>query len=125
MKRERPCRLLFVYGTLMRGGERHAALASQRFLREAVTRPQYLLYDLGAYPGLVQADQEGRAVHGELYEVERGLIPRLDEMEGAPTEYRLEGVELEGESGPVFAYLYQLPTAALKLVEGGRWAPSR
>src|SRR5581483_9078394 len=108
---------------LMRGGERHAALAGQRFVREAVTRPMYLLYDLGAYPGLVRAGRDGRAVHGELYEVERGLIPRLDEMEGAPTEYRLEAVEVEGEGGPVFAYLYQLPTAALKLIEGGRWAP--
>src|SRR5262249_34091377 len=87
--------LLFVYGTLKRGGPRHHVLRGQRFVRAAVTRPKYLLFDLGAYPGLVVAEKDGRAVHGELYEVERRLIPRLDRIEGAPELYRLEPVEVE------------------------------
>jgi molybdenum cofactor cytidylyltransferase len=112
---------LFVYGTLMRGGVRHDVLRDQRFLRAAVTRPKYLLFDLGAYPGLVVAETGGRAIHGELYEVEQRLIPQLDGMEGAPELYRLEPVQIEGESGPVFSYLYKRPTEGRALREDDRW----
>ena len=112
---------LFVYGTLRRGGVRHAVLADQRFLGKAVTRPYYRLFDLGPYPGLVQASEGGQAVHGELYEVERHLVPRLDRLEGAPELYRLEPVELEAEPGPVYTYLYQLPTEDLAPCADGCW----
>jgi molybdenum cofactor cytidylyltransferase len=100
---------LFVYGTLMRGRLRHAALAGQRFLREARTKPGYLLFDLGAYPGMVATESSGREIPGELYEVDRRLIPRLDRIEGAPELFRLEPVAIEREDGTVFAYLYQKP----------------
>jgi gamma-glutamylcyclotransferase (GGCT)/AIG2-like uncharacterized protein YtfP len=113
--------LLFVYGTLMRSGPYHGALAGQRFLRAAVTRPKYLLFDLGAYPGLVLAESDGRAIHGELYEVERRLIPELDRIEGAPGLYLLGPVEIEGEAGPVYAYAYRRPTDGLPIVAGDRW----
>jgi molybdenum cofactor cytidylyltransferase len=112
---------LFVYGTLMRGGVRHGALAGQRFLREAVTRPKYLLFDLGEYPGLAVADGDGEAVHGELYEVARRLIPVLDEVEGTPDEYRLETVEIDGEAGPVLTYIYQRTVEGMPRCAGGRW----
>jgi molybdenum cofactor cytidylyltransferase len=112
---------LFVYGTLMHGGLRHDFLRGQRFLREAKTRPKYLLFNLGAYPGLVVAEKDGRAIHGELYEVERRLIPRLDMVEGAPELYRLEPVEVEGESATVAAYVYRRPTDGCVLCEDDRW----
>jgi molybdenum cofactor cytidylyltransferase len=112
---------LFVYGSLMRGGLRHVVLREQRFLREAVTRPKYLLLDLGAYPGLVAVPTGGRAIHGELYEVERRLIPSLDRIEGAPQQYRLEPLEVEGEGGPVFGYLYQCPARGLTPIDSDRW----
>ena len=73
---------LFVYGTLMRGGVRGHLLAGQRFLGEARTLPRYALFDLGAYPGMVRRDADGRAVSGELYEVAAGLIPALDPKKG-------------------------------------------
>src|SRR5207248_3399857 len=79
---------LFVYGTLKRGGCRHRLLAGQRFLGETRTRPRYALFDLGAYPGLVP-EAEGESVHGELYEVDAGLLAVLDEEEGAPELFRL------------------------------------
>jgi gamma-glutamylcyclotransferase (GGCT)/AIG2-like uncharacterized protein YtfP len=105
------CRL-FVYGTLMRGGRNHALLAGQRFLREAVTRPNYRLCEVGAYRGLVRADIDGRAIPGELYEIDRRLIRELDELEGAPDLYRLESVEIEGVEEPAYAYFYQRPVGA-------------
>jgi gamma-glutamylaminecyclotransferase len=114
---------LFVYGTLMRGGVRHVVLRGQRFLREAVTPPDYRLFDLGDYPGLVRAAQDGQAVHGELYEVDRRLIPRLDAVEGAPELYGLEPIAVEGEAGPVYAYLYRQSVATARPCAAGRWRP--
>ena len=111
---------LFVYGTLKRGGVRHALLAGQRFLGEARTRPLYAPFYLGAYPGLAPA-VEGVAVQGELYEVEAGLLPVLDEEEGAPGLFRLGVVELEDECGPAYAYFYQRPTEGFRRCPAGRW----
>jgi molybdenum cofactor cytidylyltransferase len=112
---------LFVYGTLMRGGPRHTVLQDQRFLREVVTRPRYLLFDLGAYPGLVVAEGVGRAIHGELYEVERRLIPHLDAVEGAPALYRLEPVDIEAEAAPVCGYIYRQSIDGKPLCAEGKW----
>jgi gamma-glutamylcyclotransferase (GGCT)/AIG2-like uncharacterized protein YtfP len=91
----------------MQGGVRHRVLAEQRFLGEARTHPHYALYDLGAYPGLVPSESEGRAIHGELYEIDDGLIARLDRIEGAPNLFRLEPILIEDHPGEVFAYFYQ------------------
>jgi gamma-glutamylcyclotransferase (GGCT)/AIG2-like uncharacterized protein YtfP len=112
--------LLFVYGTLMRGGPRHRTLAGQRFLGAARTLPRYALFDLGAYPGLIH-DAGGQAIHGELYEVEAALIPLLDRVEGAPELYRLGPVALEGCDRPVYAYFYQQSTLGYSPCEGNRW----
>jgi molybdenum cofactor cytidylyltransferase len=112
---------LFVYGTLMRGGLRHHILRAQRFLREALTLPRYVLYDLGAYPGLVASDGEGQAIYGEMYEVERRLIPALDAIEGAPVLYRLEPVQIDGEAAPVQAYIYRRSIEGLPRFADGRW----
>ena len=73
--------LLFVYGTLMRGGVRHWLLADQRFVGEARTLPRYALYDLGTFPGMVRRDG-GVAVSGELYEVAANRLADLDDEEG-------------------------------------------
>ena len=114
--------LLFVYGTLMRGGVRHPLLAGQRFLGEAWTRPGYALFDLGAYPAMVRRAADGRAVAGELYRVAAALLPTLDAEEGAPTLYRREPVALEGRDGPAVAYLYQRSVEGKAPCPDGRWA---
>jgi len=116
---------LFVYGTLMRGGPRHPVLAGQRFLGEVRTRPGYALLDLGDYPGLVPHGPAGLSVRGEWYEVEAGLRPCLDEIEGAPALFRLGPVDLEGCAGPAYAYFFQQSTRGLPLCPAGRWDNSR
>ena len=112
---------LFVYGTLKRGGCRHAPLADQRFLGEARTEPLYRLYDLGSYPGLVWAD-DGDVVYGELYEIDQVLVLTLDRLEGAPQWFDLAPVEIAGRAGPVWAYYY-MQTPSGRQVPGGRWEP--
>lgn len=113
--------VLFVYGTLMRGGVRHRVLADQRFLGEALTRPHYALFDLGAYPGLIHSATEGRAIRGELYAIAASLIPRLDRIEDAPSLFRLEPILIEGYRSEVFAYFYQGSVEGLSGCEDNRW----
>jgi gamma-glutamylcyclotransferase (GGCT)/AIG2-like uncharacterized protein YtfP len=112
---------LYVYGTLMRGGVRHGVLSGQRFLGETRTLPRYALFDLGAYPGLVHRETDGRSVHGELYEVAAALRRRLDDIEGAPSLYRLGPVLIGGFAGEAFTYFYQQDTHGLRLCPGDRW----
>lgn len=74
--------ILFVYGTLKRGGANHGWLDGQRFLGAARVAAGATLYSLGEYPGLVTdpADREG--VIGELWAVEPAALARLDQFEG-------------------------------------------
>jgi len=113
--------LLFVYGTLKRGGIRHGALARQRPLGEAHTRALYALHDLGEYPGLVECHGAGQAAHGELYEVDRGMIDWLDRVEGAPDWFALGRVELAGRTEEAWAYFYRGDASGWPRVESGRW----
>lgn len=117
--------ILFVYGTLMRGGVPHRVLANQRFLGEACTLPHYALFDLSAYPCLVHSAAEGRAIHGELYEIDASLIARLDSIEGAPSLFRLEPILIEDYTGDVFAYFYQQDTEGFLLCKENRWKNKR
>jgi len=112
---------LFTYGTLMRDGCRSRALEQQRFLGIARTRCRYRLLDLGEYPGLVLRDQAGWSIEGELYEVQTGLLPVLDRIEGAPWLFRLDLVELEQPAELVVAYFYQQEDPATPLFPGTRW----
>lgn len=116
---------LFVYGTLKRGGSRHAPLSSQRYLGEAATTPHYALHDLGDYPGLVAAPEGGMVVHGELYEVNCSLVSWLDAVEGSPDWFRLEPIEVANEDGVIWSYLYQGDPGDRPRIASGRWENAR
>jgi gamma-glutamylcyclotransferase (GGCT)/AIG2-like uncharacterized protein YtfP len=112
---------LFVYGTLKRDGVRRHVLAGQRFLGPVRTLPHYALFDLGPYPGLVSVVTNGQVVEGELYEVAENLRTALDSMEGAPSLFKLEEVEIDGIAGPVLAYVYQRSTKGRPRCTAGTW----
>ena len=102
--------LVFVYGTLKRGGENHEWIEDQRFVAEARTRPVYRMYDLGGYPGMVRAT-DGLAIQGEIWQVDDPGLARLDVLEDIDGgEYERVGVDLEGEfvDRGVEGYLYLL-----------------
>jgi gamma-glutamylcyclotransferase (GGCT)/AIG2-like uncharacterized protein YtfP len=96
-------------------------VADQLFLGEARTRPLYALFDLGTYPGLVQRKESGRAIHGEIYEVAESLIEKLDRIEGAPSLFHLEPIQIENHPGEVFTYFYQQETEGHALCAEDRW----
>lgn len=101
--------LLFIYGTLKRGGRAHHRLAGQRFVGEAETEPRYRVYDIGPYPGLAAVETQGIAVRGELWDVDQACLASLDEYEEAPELFDRRPVAVQGVSGPVEAYYYNRP----------------
>jgi gamma-glutamylaminecyclotransferase len=74
--------LVFVYGTLKRGGSNHAQIAGQLFAGPARTAPGFTLYSLGEYPGLVADPADRSGVDGELWAVDAAALARLDSFEG-------------------------------------------
>lgn len=76
--------LLFVYGTLRRGGSAHGLLAGQRWAGPARTRPAFRLHGMGGFPALVPAASGARAVEGELWWVQPARLERIDRWEGVP-----------------------------------------
>ena len=114
---------IFVYGSLKRGHRLHHCLSSQRFLGNAMTLPNYKLFDCGSYPGLVHSTGDGKEVHGELYFVNPRARCVLDDVEGvAEGLYSLQRIQLQApfHNVPVFAYFYELPTDDLPEC-GNRW----
>ncbi|WP_395735181.1 gamma-glutamylcyclotransferase [Prosthecobacter sp.] len=108
--------LVFVYGTLKRGGSNHGWIAQQQFVAEARTAPLFRLYDLGGYPGMVRAE-DGLSIQGEVWSVDEAGLIKLDVLEDTDGgEYERVPVPLEGEwaSQRVEGYIY------LRSIEGRR-----
>jgi len=108
--------LIFVYGTLKRGGENHAWIEQQQFIAEASTLPLYRMFDLGGYPGMVRS-QDGLFIQGEVWSVDESGITRLDILEDTEGgEYERVPVQLEGDfaTQQVEGYIY------LRSIEGRR-----
>lgn len=101
--------LVFVYGTLKRGGSNHAHLAGQEFVGDARTKPLFALYLLDGYPGMVPVERGGEGVSGEVWSVDDACLAELDALEGLEEGlYRRGKVPLEGPLADrgVEAYYY-------------------
>lgn len=121
---EAPRTLLFVYGTLKRGGANHAVLARHSFVGEARTAPGFALYHLGEYPGLVAAPNRRTEITGEVWAVDAAGLAELDAFEGiAEGLYRREPIALQ----PPFAgqrvetYFYNRDIAGWPEIPEGNW----
>ena len=57
--------LIFVYGTLKKGGSNHHLMAGQKFLGAARTIPGFRLYDLGGHPGMIPLPGDQAGVIGD------------------------------------------------------------
>jgi gamma-glutamylcyclotransferase (GGCT)/AIG2-like uncharacterized protein YtfP len=108
--------LVFVYGTLMRGGCHHERLAAARYQGAACTPPTYELVDLGPYPALVA--RGATAVSGELFHVDDATLEALDELEGHPHLYQRRRVMLEGG---IAAEAYLMDEAHGPPIPSGDW----
>lgn len=110
--------LVFVYGTLRRGGAGAMSIRfpNSKFIADATVRGS--LYDLGAYPGLL-LNEANSSVIGEVYEVDDETLKRLDEFE-ASSNYRRKQVEIS--LGTCWTYEPDPEFYSLrKLITSGDW----
>ena len=108
--------LVFVYGTLKRGGGNHSWIQQQQFIAEACTAPLYRMCDLGGYPGMIRSP-DGLSIQGEVWSVDETGLTRLDILEDIDGgEYERVPVQLAGDfaTQQVEGYLY------LRSTEGRR-----
>lgn len=119
---------LFVYGTLMSGGENHRLLARRAELIGS-GRMRGRLFWVDYFPGLVDSDDSAETVAGEVWRlVDPDLIRDLDDFEGC-TEVpplfvrasRTVEVDSECTLAACWVYLYARSTAGLWLIPSGDW----
>ena len=98
--------VVFVYGTLMRGGSNHYLLGNGQYLGEA-RADNYCLYDVTeSFPGVLH--HCGKSVLGEVYSVDQPTFEDLDELESNGYLYQREqiGVTLTESEEIVTAWIY-------------------
>lgn len=78
----KPGKLIFVYGTLKRGGSNHLYLRGQTFLGEARTVPGFRLYGLDGFPGMIAQPSDRDGVTGEVWSVTAEALKHIDGLEG-------------------------------------------
>ena len=114
--------LVFVYGTLRRGGERAMSLRfpNSKFIADA--RVIGSLYDLGAYPGLL-LNEANSLVIGEVYQVDDEILNKLDDIE-ASSHYWRKQVEISLGTHRRICWIYE-PNPEFyslrKLITSGDW----
>ncbi len=109
--------LVFVYGTLRAGASNHFRLEGAKLRGEGWVLGR--LYRIDWYPGLL-LDEEGIPVRGEIYEVEREMLRKLDSFEGGEYERLKDRVHLK-DGGEVEAWLYEYRGA---VEEGSELVPA-
>ena len=115
---------VFVYGTLKRGHGNHVLLRGSDFLGPSLTKEIYTMYRSGI-PFVSKSPGTTRVI-GELYNVDELTLNHLDMLEGHPTWYKREQINVdyisnEGEMESTKAWLYfneEIPAGAT-IVETG------
>lgn len=112
--------LLFVYGSLKRGGCYHTHLERAEYLGAHVCAPRYTMLDLGQYPGVIEHGHT--AIRGEVYRVDAGTLDRVDLLEDIPNSYRRRLIDTG--FGRAWIYLYQRYRGDEPVVSSGIWPVS-
>jgi gamma-glutamylcyclotransferase (GGCT)/AIG2-like uncharacterized protein YtfP len=122
--------LLFVYGTLRRGGSNDIARIAPAAVFVNTARVRGRLYDVnGRWPALV-LDDNADWVSGEIYRVPRQSWPALDALEDPVTPERPDGAyfkvetDVSGASGIECVTVYTANPATTRLTQSiasGDW----
>ncbi len=100
-----PQTLVFVYGTLKRGGAWSHLLKSASFMGSGMTASRYPML-IDTIPYLLDEKGFGQQVFGELYSAPPAVMRALDALEQHPTWYqrKLTDVIVMGERTKAFIY---------------------
>ena len=105
-------RLVFVYGTLMKGHGNHSLLCHVKFIGKATTVGEYVLSASGI-PFVTNEPNHPLATHikGELYAVGINDFGALDSLEGHPRFYERKEVSvwvIRGDWMPAWLYFHPI-----------------
>ena len=109
---------VFVYGTLKAGFGNHRLLTNAKFLGDAKTPANYTMYSTGGFPAVIK--QGDTVITGEIYEVTDEEFKRLDSLEGYPSMYTREQIELQDSDETPWIYLWNYATD-MPVVPDGVW----
>lgn len=84
--------LVAVYGSLKSGFGNHRIIKGSKYLGPGITENKYTMLSLGSYP-LVNK-YPSAYVRIELYEVDKSTLQSLDNLEGHPTFYKRELIDV-------------------------------
>ena len=103
---------VFVYGTLKHGfSNSFYYMADAEYIDDAVTLEKYAMIGKDyPFPYLLGKNSKGKRVKGELYEVTKSTLDKLDKLEGYPTHYNRELVNLLTSEGKVLKALTYVKT---------------
>lgn len=106
--------LIFVYGTLKRGGSLHYLLRDAEFLGTGRTFDRHPMV-INIIPYLIDVNA-GHHIEGELFSVRAGELAAIDSLEGNPNWCRrkLRTVMVAGD--PYRAFIYFLQPMAYRSV---------
>ena len=118
--------LVFVYGTLRRGGSNHFRMDGAEFVGFGSIRGRIYRFDW--YPGLV-VDDSGDEIIGEVYAVSPQQMTDLDFFEGISageiegSEYRRTRVKVSGCGDPLEAWVWEWRGLVdeSRRIESGDW----
>jgi len=119
--------LVFVYGTLRRGGSNSFRMNGAEFV--SAGKVEGKLYSITWYPGLV-LERGGKTVEGDLYRVRAAQLVALDDFEGISAneiegaEYRRVRTEVSTDGGDVevaWAYEWKGPVDESRRIQSGDW----
>ena len=110
--------LLFVYGTLKRGCRLHYYLEGADFIDVGETVDEYSLYDDGI--PFVYLGKPVSRIRGEVYDIDEGILARLDFLEGG-YERKIIPVKLADGGNVVHCFIYVTAEELdeYKIVPGG------
>jgi gamma-glutamylcyclotransferase (GGCT)/AIG2-like uncharacterized protein YtfP len=96
--------LVFVYGTLKRGGRLSSHMQSAEFLGDAITSEKVwqMISVNDAFPAVTKGLA---AIQGQVFKVDKATLSLLDMVEGVPSLYTRERVKIEGFDKPVWMYV--------------------
>lgn len=112
---------VFVYGTLKKGFANHYLMQDgrngmARFITIGHTKDVFPLVvgTDASIPFMLPVKNQGKQVHGEIYEVDKNVLSKLDDLEDHPTWYKRSKCDIvttkgttgiqEGDIVPCFAY---------------------
>ena len=84
---------VFVYGTLKQGFENNHLLAESEFIGNGITKCMYpMVAIVKAYPYLIDDENHGKFVKGEVYKIDKNTLNKLDRLEGYPEHYNRRNI---------------------------------